>query len=196
MSHWSSGPPISFPSWGTLVQSPGGYLHETGILLLALSRYIGDPDVIDQCGLVWGVLRPEPSVGCCPDNVIIPLDLTQLFCPVFTLTAGSPSGFTTDIFGCWGGALWRACNLTALTHSLTGPVGQPFASCHEGPRFNPQGGTYVKLGFSCWRCLTTAPYITHAHLINIHCSIMHSYYLHRWITCMVHNLHRLRMCTI
>jgi hypothetical protein len=25
---------------------------ETGILLLALSRYIGDPDVIDHCGLV------------------------------------------------------------------------------------------------------------------------------------------------
>ncbi len=32
---------------------------------------------------------------------------------------------------------WRACNLTAFTHSLTGPLGQPFASCHEGPRFNP-----------------------------------------------------------
>ncbi len=31
---------------------PRGYLRETGILLLALSRYIGDPDVIDHCGLV------------------------------------------------------------------------------------------------------------------------------------------------
>jgi hypothetical protein len=31
---------------------PGGYLCETGILLLALSRYIGDPNVIDHCGLV------------------------------------------------------------------------------------------------------------------------------------------------
>ncbi len=30
----------------------GGYLCKTGILLLALSRYIGDPDVIDHCGLV------------------------------------------------------------------------------------------------------------------------------------------------
>ncbi len=31
----------------------GGYLCETGILLLALSRYIGDPYVIDHfCGLV------------------------------------------------------------------------------------------------------------------------------------------------
>ncbi len=30
----------------------GGYSCETGILLLALSRFIGDPDVIDHCGLV------------------------------------------------------------------------------------------------------------------------------------------------
>jgi hypothetical protein len=30
----------------------GGYLCETGILLLALSRYIGDPDLIDHHGLV------------------------------------------------------------------------------------------------------------------------------------------------
>jgi hypothetical protein len=36
--HWSSGPPICFLSWGTQAQSPAGYLCETGILLLALSR--------------------------------------------------------------------------------------------------------------------------------------------------------------
>jgi hypothetical protein len=48
--HWSSGPPICFPSRGTRVQSPVGYLCETGILLLGLSCYIDDPDVIDHCG--------------------------------------------------------------------------------------------------------------------------------------------------
>jgi hypothetical protein len=101
-SHWSSGSTLWFPSWGTQVQSPGGYLCETGILLLALSRYIGDPDVIDHCGLVWSELRPEPSLSCHADNVIIPLDLTQLFCPGFTLAAGPPSGFTTDKVGCGG----------------------------------------------------------------------------------------------
>jgi hypothetical protein len=38
---------------GPRFKCPGGYLCETGILLLALSRYIGDPDVIDHhCGLV------------------------------------------------------------------------------------------------------------------------------------------------
>jgi hypothetical protein len=46
--------------------------------------------------------------------------------------------------------LWRACNLIAFIHSSTGPcVVHPFASHHEGPEFNPQGGTYVKPGFSC-----------------------------------------------
>ncbi len=39
MTHWSSGLPVCFPSWETRVQSPGGYLSETGILLLALSCY-------------------------------------------------------------------------------------------------------------------------------------------------------------
>jgi hypothetical protein len=48
MSHWSSGLPVCFPLQGTRVQIP----CEIGIYLLALSRYIGDPDVIDHCGLV------------------------------------------------------------------------------------------------------------------------------------------------
>jgi hypothetical protein len=33
---------------GHRLKSPGGYICETGILLLAMSRYIGDPDVIDH----------------------------------------------------------------------------------------------------------------------------------------------------
>ncbi len=94
-------------------------------LLLALSRYIGDLGMIDHCGLVWGGLCPEPSLGPCANNVIIPLDHTQLFCPGFMLAACPPSGFTTDIVGCWGGALWRACNLTAFIHSSTGSSGPP-----------------------------------------------------------------------
>ncbi len=119
---------------------PRGYLCETGILLLALSYYIGDPDVIDHCGLVWGGLRPKPSLGRRANYVIIPLDLTSLSCPSFTLAAGPPSGFTTDIVGCRG----EPCGDPAIalhSSSLTNPVGQPFASRHEGPRFNPQGGT-------------------------------------------------------
>jgi hypothetical protein len=41
-----------------------------------------------------------------------------------------------------GGALWRACNLTAFIHSSTGPVVHLFASRLEGPGFNPYEGTY------------------------------------------------------
>ncbi len=41
MSHWSSELPVSFPSWGDPGSIPRGYLCETRILLLALSRYIG-----------------------------------------------------------------------------------------------------------------------------------------------------------
>jgi hypothetical protein len=48
--------PVDYPfasrHKGPGFKSPGGYLCETKILLLELSRYIGDPDVIDHCGLV------------------------------------------------------------------------------------------------------------------------------------------------
>ncbi len=124
--HWSSGPPVCFPSWGTRAQSPGGYLCETGILLLALSRYIGDPDRINHCGLVWGRLRPKPSLGCPADNVIMALDLTQLFCPGFTLAAGPPSGIHTQFH--WSSGL-SVCFLS------------------WGTGFQCPGGTYVKPGF-------------------------------------------------
>jgi hypothetical protein len=55
--HWSSGPPVCFLSWGTHVQSPGGYLCETGILLLVFSCtgetvYLPSPPQ-DRVGAVW-----------------------------------------------------------------------------------------------------------------------------------------------
>ncbi len=116
-------------------KSHGVYLSGTGIRLLALSCYIGDPNVIVHCGLIWGRPRPKPSLGPRADNVIIPLDLTQLSCPGFTLAVGLPFGFTTDGVSCWGGALWRACNLTSFSPCLTGPVDYQFASRHKGPGF-------------------------------------------------------------
>jgi hypothetical protein len=111
--------PVDYPfascHKGPGFKSPGGYLCETGILLLALSCYIGDPNVIDHCGLVWGGPRPEPSLGPYADNVIIPLDLTQLSCPGFMLPAGLPAGFTTTEW-LLGGALWTVCNLISFHH--------------------------------------------------------------------------------
>jgi hypothetical protein len=119
--HSSSGPPVCFLSWWTRVQSPGGNLCATRILLLALSRYIGDPDMIDHCDLVWGGLHTKPSLGRRANNMIIPLDLTQLSCPGFTLTAGPHSGFTTDIVGCWG----EPCGEPSISlHSYTVPLVQ------------------------------------------------------------------------
>jgi hypothetical protein len=52
--HWST---RLLPVMRDPGSAPGGYLCETEILLLALSLYIGDPDVIDHCGLVKGGLR-------------------------------------------------------------------------------------------------------------------------------------------
>ncbi len=157
MSHWSSGLPVCFPSQGTQVQIPWGDLCETGILLLALSRYIGDPDVIDpHYSLVSDGLRPKLSLGPRANNVIIPLDLTQLFCPGFTLHAGPPSSFTTDRVGCWGVALLRACNLTSFSPCHTGPVDYLFPSRHKGLRCKSPGGDLCESGIlllalSCYK---------------------------------------------
>jgi hypothetical protein len=113
MSHWSSGLPVCFPPQGTQVQIPWGDLCETGIHLLALSRYIGDPNVIRS-------LASSPSkcfTRLRANNVQAEIDLiTQLFCPGFTLTAGLPSGFTTDEVGCWGGEPCRAPGEPAISH--------------------------------------------------------------------------------
>ncbi len=95
------------------------------------------------CGLVRGGLCSEPSLGPHADNMRIQLDLTQLFCPGFTLAAGPPSSFTTDGVGCWGVALWRACDLTSLSPRLTDPVDYPSASCHKGHRFKTPGGVLM-----------------------------------------------------
>jgi hypothetical protein len=137
-------------------------LCETGILLLSLSRYIGDPDIIDHCGLVRGELHPEASQNRRAEIVIIPLDLAQLFCPGFTLPAGPPSGFTTDIVCFWGGgALWRACNLTAFRHSSSGP---PICfPVNEGLGFNPQGG-YVCVRNKLFLCTLTKTFLFYIDL--------------------------------
>ncbi len=122
------------------VQTPGRCLCETGILLLAMSLYIGDPDVIDHCSLVLGGLHPEPSLGRRPDNVIILLDFTQLSCPDFTLAAGPPSGFTTDIVGCWGGEPYGepAISLHTYTVSLVQWV-NPLLPIMRDPGSIPRG---------------------------------------------------------
>jgi hypothetical protein len=134
---------------GPRFKSPGRNLCETGILLSALSRYIGDPNMIDHHGLVWGGLRPKPSLGPRADNVMIPLDLTQLSCPGFTLAAGLPSGFTIteSVAGgehCGEPAISLYSHYVSLVQWTTCLL--PVTS---DPGSNPQWGTYVRPGFSC-----------------------------------------------
>jgi hypothetical protein len=144
--------PVDYPfashHEGPRFKSPGGYLCETGILLLALSSYICDPNVIDHCGFVWGRLCLEPSQGLCANNLIIPLDLTRLFCPGFMLAAVPLYGFTTDIVSLWGSpveSLQSHCihTMSHWSRGLPIPIMKDLGS-------NPQGGTYVKPGFSCY----------------------------------------------
>ncbi len=68
---------------------------------------------VSVVSLHWWPRRDWSSTGLCPqqlslgpraDNVTVPLDLTQLSCPGFTLAAGFPSGFTTDGVGCREGS--------------------------------------------------------------------------------------------
>ncbi len=86
---------------------------------------------------------PKPSLGPRANNVIIPLDLTQLSCPGFMLAAGLSSGFTTDRVGCWGG---EPCGEPAISlHS------HHVSLVHEPPVCFPSQGTQVQIprGYLC-----------------------------------------------
>jgi hypothetical protein len=124
------------------------------VLLLAMSRYIGDPYVIRS-------LASLPFSGCfvkLHDNNVI----SQRLC---CLSVGASLGFAPTVWRAnliahhmptpvpfhslqfilllptqWlvrvpvkllRGALWRPCYFN-LIHSLTGPVGPPFSSCLGG----------------------------------------------------------------
>ncbi len=122
---WSSGSTICFPPRGQRFASQGcpHTYNGTGfwVLLLAMSHYIGDPEVI----------RPlaSPSMGrstrLCADNVKSQCDHTSHAFPRFIpLLAGPPpprnsvTGQSPDQFaGGGGGALWRPC--TSLQYTVT-----------------------------------------------------------------------------
>ncbi len=119
---------------------------ETGILLIALFHYIGDPNVIDHfCELVRGGLRPEPSLDPHADNVIIPLNCTALLSQ-FHARCRSPFRLHNQWSRLLGGALWRACNLTSFSPCLTSQVDNLFASRHKGPGFKTPEGYLCETG--------------------------------------------------
>ncbi len=114
MSHWSSRLTCLLPATRVTGSNPLGELmwnRDSPTIVVSLHWWPRRD---------WSTTRLCPqqlSLGPRADNVTVPLALTQLSCPGFTLAAGLPSGFTT--VGCWGGGLWRACNLT-MSHWSSG----------------------------------------------------------------------------
>ncbi len=145
MSHWSSGLTLCFPSRGTWVQIPWGVLMwnwDSPGSAVSLHWWPW------RDWSSWGRLHPKPSLGPCANNVIIPLDLTQLSCPGFTLAAGLPTGFTTTESAAGG----EPCEEPAISfHSHHVSLVQwtnPLLPVTRDLGSNPLGGTYVKTGFS------------------------------------------------
>ncbi len=150
---------------GPRFKSPGGVLMWTVILLLALSRYIGDPMWCDHwlhCPSVGASLGSAPTMckpaasspfrGCFTrlrgnnlwaDLILhsssVPVShLLQVLLPASQLTESASGGSPLESL---------QSHFTSFTPCLTGPVDYLFASRHEGPGFKSPGGTSVKLGF-------------------------------------------------
>ncbi len=120
--HLSSGPPICFLSWGARVQSPGGVLmwNWDSLVSVVSLHWWSQPD-----WSLWPCLRGALS------QTITRLSCRQCTNPTWSHTAflsqfhtRCRSSFQLHYQHSWlpEGALWRALNLTAFTHSSTGPV--------------------------------------------------------------------------
>jgi hypothetical protein len=146
MSHWSSGLPVCFPSQGTQVHIPRGVLmwnQDSPVRVVSLHWWPR------RDWSSWSRLRrassqtiTRPSYRQC-DN---PTWSHTAFLSRFHARCRSPFRFTTDGVRCWGGALWRACNLTSFWSCLTGPVDYLFTSRHKGLRFKSPGGYLCETG--------------------------------------------------
>jgi hypothetical protein len=143
--HWSSGPPICFPVMSNLCSIPRGVLmwnQDSPVSVVSLHWWLR------RVWSLWPCLRrasSEPSLGHRANNVIIPLDLTHLFCPGFTLAAGPPSGFTTDIVAAGGSpveSLQSHCTHTQF-HWSSGP---PVCFSSWGTRVQSPGGYLYETG--------------------------------------------------
>ncbi len=147
MSHWSSGLPVCFPSQRTSVQNPWGDLCETGILLLALSRYIGDPDVIDHCGLVRALSQTitRPSCRQC-DN---PTWYHTALLSQFQARCRSPFRLHSWRNRLLGGSPAESMQSHFILTMSHWSSGLPVCFPSQGTRVQTPGGTYVKPGSSC-----------------------------------------------
>ncbi len=134
-SHWFSGSTVFFPSRGLAVCIP--VMHKltmepvSPVSNVSLHWWPRDD---------WSLASSSvPSMGSftrlCANNVKKPAAITHNAFPgSIPLLAGPPPPRNLAPVKLLGVALWRPCNFT-LTHSLTGPVGQPFSSHLGGQQF-------------------------------------------------------------
>jgi hypothetical protein len=101
----------------------------TGFLLLAPSRYIGDPDMIDHlpCPRLRADNGKLHQASCrrCEKPAVITCCLSRFhYTPCRSSSFSQHRDRLAHWSSCWGGggALWRPCNFTP-THSLTGTMG-------------------------------------------------------------------------
>ncbi len=154
-SHWCSGSTICFLSRGSAVRVPGmhkltmepGFSYQHCLATLVTPMWL-------ITGLALGSV---PTMGSFtrhhPDDVKSQLWSHIAFPGSIPLLAGPPPPHNTvtgqspsQVAVGGGGDLWRPCNFSP-PHSLTGPVGQPFASHLGGQRFMSCGCTNSQLNW-------------------------------------------------
>ncbi len=153
MSHWSSGLTLCFLSQGTWVQIPWGGLMWNQDSPVSLSRYIGDPHVIDHhCDLVWGGPRlrwassqtiTRPSSRQC-DN---PTWSHTAFLSRFHARSRSPFRLHNWRSPLLGGEPCGEPAISLHSHHVSLVLWtNPFASRHKGPGFQSPGGYLCETG--------------------------------------------------
>jgi hypothetical protein len=169
-SHWSSGSTVCFPPRVTVVCIPRMHPHLqwNRVLLLAMSCFSGDPNVILVTGFIaplgWCFTRLHANDVKSRELCRPSVDASQGFAPtiwkanMITHHMPSPVQFCSLqvlllLSTQWlvrpvmllGGALWRPCSFTPIL-SLPGPEGQLFASRPGGQRFVSRGCTHTSSG--------------------------------------------------
>ncbi len=139
--HWSRGPPVCFELWGTRFQiSRGGTYVKLGFSCQHCLATLVTPSwliIVASCEAPSSRTVTSPLCWQC-DN---PTWSQTAFLSRFLTRLGPPSGFTTNIVGCWG----EPCGDPAIPlHSYTVLLVQ-WSTCllpvMRDLGSNPQGGT-------------------------------------------------------
>jgi hypothetical protein len=118
-----------------------GYIGDTDVIqLLALSTFSGCFTRLCADDVKSRQFRNTSVRASLGFNVKSQCDHTSFFrfhsAPCRSSSSSQHSDWLEPWSSCWWEALWRPCNFPPI-HSLTGPVGQPFASCLGGSGSRP-----------------------------------------------------------